>query len=159
MPTDSASSSPSSSSEIAIAALKIIEQIEVLFPEYLKNPADAAISTGNLGICIIDAEGHIYGRSIGPTVLRKRELFRVAWVKASQVWITGMKTFDYEREVFNRTIDESKHGSISHPELIGWEGGQPITLKNGAKIFIGVSGMRGIKDLEIAVNAVAAAGV
>ena len=158
MVSESSSMPSPSTAEIAAAALKIIEQIEVLFPEYLKNPQDAAISTGNLGVCIIDADGHIYGRSLGPTVLRKRDLFRVAWVKASQVWITGMKTYDYERELFNGKIDASKHGGISNPDLIGWEGGQPITLKNGAKISIGVSGMRGINDLEIAVRAVAAAG-
>ena len=158
MANDSSSPSSPSAAEIATAALKIIEQIEALFPEYLKNPEDATISTGNLGVCIIDAEGHIYGRSLGPTTLRKRDLFRVAWTKASQSWITGMKTFEYERELFSRKIEASKHGGISNPDLIGWEGGQPITLKNGAKIFVGVSGMRGVNDLEIAVRAVAAAG-
>ncbi|HEY9153857.1 MAG TPA: heme-binding protein [Opitutaceae bacterium] len=159
MASDTSSPASPSTAEIATAALKIIEHIEALFPEYLKNPQDAAISTGNLGVCIIDAEGHIYGRSLGPTPLRKRELFRVAWVKASQVWITGMKTYDYERKLFNGELEAGKHGGISNPDLIGWEGGQPITLKNGAELSIGVSGMRGINDLEIAVRAVAAAGV
>ncbi len=152
----SSETSPSqvTSSETARKAGLIIAQIEALFPEYLKNPQDAAISTGHLGVCIIDADGNVFGRVVGPTMLRKRELFRVAWTKASQVWITGIKTFDYEKQVFNGTIDESKHGSISHPDLIGWEGGQPITLKNGTRLSIGVSGLRGINDLEIAVRAI-----
>jgi hypothetical protein len=30
-----------------------------------------------------------------------RESFRVAWTKASQVWITGMKTGEYEKKIFN----------------------------------------------------------
>jgi glc operon protein GlcG len=39
------------------------------------------------------------------------------------------------------------------PDLIGWEGGQPLTLKDGRKLFVGFSGIRGIYDLEIMVKA------
>jgi uncharacterized protein GlcG (DUF336 family) len=147
-----------SNPNLAVAAEKIIDQIEKLLPEYLANPEDLAISTGNLGVCIIDASGHVFGRVLGPNRIRARELFRVAWIKASQVWITGIKTVEYEKRVYAGTIDESKFG-ISRPDLIGWEGGQPITLQDGTTLSIGVSGIRGIHDLEIAVRAVAAAGI
>ena len=43
--------------------------------------------------------------------------------------------------------------------MIGWEGGQPITLKDGTKLAAGFSGIRGFNDLEIVVKAVAKAEV
>lgn len=146
------------SSELAAAAEQIITQIERLIPEYLKNPEDRQIANGNLAVCIIDPGGRIHGRVFGTGRIRGREAFRVAWIKASQTWITGMKTGEYEKAVYAETIDEGKFG-ISRPDLIGWQGGQPITLKNGTVLSIGVSGIRGIYDLEIAVRAVEAAGL
>jgi glc operon protein GlcG len=41
--------------------------------------------------------------------------------------------------------------------LIGWEGGQPLSLKNGSNLSVGFSGFRGVTDLEIMVRALAVA--
>jgi glc operon protein GlcG len=57
-----------------------------------------------------------------------RRSYRIAWTKASQVWLTGVKTGEYERMVFNKEIGENENG-IEAPDLIGWQGGQPLTLK------------------------------
>jgi glc operon protein GlcG len=37
--------------------------------------------------------------------------------------------------------------------LVGWLGGQPVTLRDGTKLSVGFSGFRGISDLEIVVKA------
>ena len=62
--------------------------------------------------------------------------------RASQVWITGFKTNEYERMIFT---DQMDYG-ICLPDLVGYEGGQPITLRDGTKLSIGFSGS---SDLEI----------
>ncbi len=142
----------------SIVAEKIIAEMAKLIPEYLQNPEEQKIANGNLAVCIIDESGEVRGRIFGDFRPRGREAFKVAWVKASQVWLTGMKTGEYERAVFNGEIDEHKAG-ISRPDLIGWLGGQPFTLKDGTKISVGVSGIRGVSDLEIAVRAIAATGL
>ena len=49
-------------------------------------------------------------------------------------------------------IDERKFG-IERPDYIGWQGGQPITLKDGTILSVGFSGFRGIVDLEIVIRA------
>ncbi len=133
---------------------KIIEESEKLIPYYLKNEEDERIANGNVSVCIIDPEGRVYGRMFGTNKIRARESFRVAWTKASQVHITGMKTGQYEKLAFNNEIDENKFG-IERPDYIGWEGGQPITLADGTVLAVGFSGFRGVVDLEIVVKAVA----
>ncbi|MDP2890359.1 MAG: hypothetical protein Q8P34_15515, partial [Bacteroidota bacterium] len=80
--------------------------------------------------------------------LRGRDSFKIAWTKASQVWITGYKTNEYERMIFTDQMDYHTFG-ISLPDLIGYEGGQPITLPDGTKLAVGFSGFRGGSDLEI----------
>jgi glc operon protein GlcG len=134
---------------------KIITAIEGLLPGFLANPEDYSVGGGNVAVCIIDEQGVVYGRMFGPDKNRTRQAFKIAWVKASQVWITWMKTGEYERAVFTGAVDEDTFGVI-RPDFIGWEGGQPFTLKNGTRLSAGVSGMRGVSDLEIAVRAVAA---
>jgi len=90
----------------------------------------------------------------GTNKIRARESYRVAWTKASQVHITGMKTGEYERLAFNNELDEEKFG-IERPDYIGWEGGQPIMLSDGTILAAGFSGFRGVVDLEIIVKALA----
>jgi uncharacterized protein GlcG (DUF336 family) len=131
----------------------LIESIEKLIPEYMANAIDKNITGGNLAVCIIDEENNVYGKLIGPDKNKSRQSYKNAWTKASQVWITGYKTSEYETLVFTKQIDESKFG-ISRPDLIGWEGGQPVTLKDGTKLSIGFSGFRGTTDLEIVVRAI-----
>ena len=131
---------------------QLIEESEKLMPGYMQNEDDKRIANGNCAICIIDPDGGIHGRIFGTNKVRNREAFRVAWTKASQVHITGMKTGDYEKLAFNNEIDERKFG-IERPDYIGWQGGQPITLKDGTILSVGFSGFRGIVDLEIVVRA------
>ena len=132
---------------------QLFAAIEKLIPEYMRIPEDKPISNGNVAICIIDEEGSVYGRMFGENRPRQRQSYRVAWTKASQVWLTGIKTGEYERRLFNGEIPENANG-IENPDLIGWVGGQPITLRDGTKLSIGFSGFRGTTDLEIVVRAI-----
>jgi glc operon protein GlcG len=132
---------------------EILNTISSLIPEYMQRPEDKSISNGNVAICIIDEEGMVYGRMYGDNRPRLRQSYRVAWTKASQVWLTGIKTGEYERRVFNKEIPENANG-IENPDLIGWEGGQPITLPDGRKLSVGFSGFRGTTDLEIVIKAI-----
>jgi len=120
----------------------------------MQNIEDERIAHGNCAACIIDEDGNVYGRLYGTNKIRARESYRVAWTKASQVWITGLKTGEYEKKFFNNEIEEC---GIEAPDLIGWEGGQPLILKSGMKLSVGFSGIRGINDLEIMVKALDAA--
>jgi len=133
---------------------KIITEARKLIPEYMQNVEDERIAHGNVAVCIIDPEGKIYGSVFGTNKIRSRESFRVAWTKASQVYITGMKTGAFEKLAFNDEIDERKFG-IERPDYIGWEGGQPLTLADGTILAVGFSGFRGVIDLEILVRALA----
>ena len=144
------------SAQLAETIEKIILEAEKLIPHYMQNEADKRIANGNVSVCIIDPEGKIYGRMFGTNKIRSRESFRVAWTKASQVYITGMKTGEYEKLAFNNEIDEESFG-IERPDYIGWEGGQPITLPDGTVLAVGFSGFRGVVDLEIVVKALAEA--
>jgi len=135
---------------------KLFDEIEKLIPHYMAMPEEKNISMGNLAVCIIDDSGIVYGKMFGTDKPRLRRSYRVAWTKASQVWLTGVKTGEYERMVFNKEIGENENG-IEAPDLIGWQGGQPLTLKNGKKLSVGFSGFRGVTDLEIMVKALAAA--
>lgn len=142
------------SAELANTIEKIIEEAEKFIPEFMQNEEDKRIANGNVSICIIDPEGRIYGRMFGTNKIRARESFRVAWTKASQVHITGMKTGEFEKLAFNNEVDENKFG-IERPDYIGWEGGQPLTLSNGTVLAVGFSGFRGVVDLEIVIRALA----
>ncbi len=138
------------SQQLSDFVTKMFVEIEKLMPSYLQNPEDERIANGNCAACIIDAEGNVYGKLYGTNTIRARESFRVAWTKASQVMITGMKTGEYEKKFFNNEVADC---GIEVPDLIGWEGGQPLTLSDGTKLSVGFSGIRGIYDLEIMVKA------
>jgi len=127
------------------------KMLDLLIPEFEANPLDA-FAKGNVAVCVIDEEGNIYGKIWGTDKVTGRNFFKNAWIKASQVWITGMQTGEYEKRLYNNEFDEEKYG-ISKPDLIGWEGGQPIKLKNGTQYSVGFSGFRGINDLEIVAKA------
>ena len=142
--------------EMLVFINRIYSAIEKMIPLYMQVPEDKSISNGNLAVCIIDENGQIHGRMFGTNKPRLRQSYRVAWTKASQVWLTGVKTGAYERMVFNKEVDENANG-IEAPDLIGWEGGQPLTLKNGTKLSVGFSGFRGTTDIEIMVKALAEA--
>ncbi len=135
---------------------RILDAIENMIPSYMEDPADKSISNGNVAACIIDDMGNVYGKMYGTNKPRLRQSYRVAWTKASQVWLTGVRTGEYERMVFNKQIGENANG-IEAPDLIGWEGGQPLAMTNGKILSVGFSGFRGVTDLEIMVKALAIA--
>ncbi len=131
---------------------KVFAEIENLIPAYMQNPEDKSIANGNVAVCIIDEKGMVYGRMFGTNKPRLRQSYKVAWTKASQVWLTGVKTGEYEKMVFNQLVEENGNG-IEAPDLIGWQGGQPLTLPGGSRLSVGFSGFRGVVDLEIMVKA------
>ena len=132
----------------------IIAAAEKRVPEYLVIDEDRNNNNGNCAICIVDATGGVQGKMFGTDKIRQRQSFRIAWIKASQVWITGLKTGEYETLVYAGKVDEDKYG-ISRPDFIGWEGGQPIVVDGQTRLSVGFSGFRGISDLEIVQKAVA----
>jgi uncharacterized protein GlcG (DUF336 family) len=131
---------------------KMFAEIERLIPFYMQNPADKNIANGNVAVCVIADDGTVLGRMFGKDKPRLRQSYKVAWTKASQVWLTGVKTGEYEKMVFNQLVEENGNG-IEAPDLIGWQGGQPLTLPDGSKLSVGFSGFRGLVDLEIMVKA------
>jgi uncharacterized protein GlcG (DUF336 family) len=132
---------------------KIIAAVEKRVPEYLAIEEDRSRTDGNSALCIIDDSGRVFGKMFGTDKLKQRHVFRVAWTKASQVWITGIKTGEYEKLVFTGQIDDKQFG-ILRPDFIGWEGGQPIAVDGTTKLSIGFSGFRGSSDLEIVQKAI-----
>jgi uncharacterized protein GlcG (DUF336 family) len=132
---------------------RLIRKLEELVPLAMKREEDKAISNGNAAVCIIDESGEIFGKMfINTSKIRARESFRIAWIKASQVWLTGVNTGEYEKKVYSGEISEGIAG-ISKPDFIGWEGGQPVILKDGSQLSVGFSGFRGVTDLEIVLKA------
>ena len=134
---------------------RLFEALEKLIPEYMADPLDSCKANGNVSVCIIDEAGQVYGKIFGDFKPKGRETFGIAWTKASQVWLTGYKTREYERLVFTNEIAVGAHG-IRTPDLIGWAGGQPLTLPDGTKLSVGFSGFRGVSDIEIMEKALAA---
>ena len=133
---------------------ELIAAVEKRVPEYLAVEEDRKRTEGNCALCIIDDVGEVYGKMFGDDKIRRRHVFRIAWLKASQVWITGLKTGEYEKLVFTGQIDEHQYGII-RPDFIGWEGGQPIAVDGRARLSVGFSGFRGSSDLEIVQKALA----
>ena len=134
--------------------VRLIQKLEEIIPLYMKKDEDKGVSNGNVAVCLIDEAGGVFGKVFANNnKIRARESFRVAWIKASQVWLTGMKTGEYEKKVYSGELSEGISG-INKPDFIGWEGGQPIILKDGSKLSIGFSGFRGVTDLEIVLKAI-----
>ena len=132
---------------------QIIDAVVALVPEYLANPDDRNISGGNWAICIIDEDNNVCGKLFGNDKVQGRQSYKIAWIKASQSWITGYKTGEYEKLVYSGQVDDGQYG-IQKPDFLGWEGGQQVTLKDGTKLGIGFSGFRGTSDLEIVNRAI-----
>lgn len=133
-------------------SLKLMKWVDANIAVYLKNPEDYAISDGNVALCIVEKDGTVHGKMYGDDMNHKRNSFAFAWKKASQVWITGMSTGDFERKVFNKEINEYAYG-IHRPDYIGWIGGQPVKLKNDDILSVGFSGFRGETDIQIILDA------
>jgi len=135
----------------------IFSAIEKLVPVFDAQPRNS-FTEGNVAICIIDENHQVFGRMFGTDRIRMRKVYDTAWTKASQVWITGMKTLEYERKVFNNEVDYKSFG-ILPPDFIGWRGGQPVVLKDGTRLSIGFSGFTGEADTEIVAAAIEDLGI
>ena len=127
---------------------KMIESMTMQIPTYKNSAPDWSIGEGNVAVCIIDDTGNIYGKIWGNDKIRGRKYYDVAYRKASQVWITGYKTGEFERLVFTDKLNYRDFG-IELPDLMGWQGGQPIQLDAETRISCGFSGFKGINDLAI----------
>jgi len=127
---------------------KMFESISVQIPGYKSSEADWTISQGNVAVCIIDDAGNIYGKIWGNDKLKGRKFYDIAYRKASQVWITGYATNEYEKLVFSDKLNYRDFG-IELPDLMGWQGGQPIQLDVDTCISCGFSGFKGVNDLAI----------
>lgn len=127
---------------------RIFENITAQIPAFKSSDIDWKISDGNVAACLIDDAGNIYGKIWGADKLKGRKFYDVAYRKASQVWITGYKTGEYERLVFTDKLNYRDFG-IELPDLMGWEGGQPIQLDAETRISCGFSGFKGVNDLGI----------
>lgn len=128
-----------------------LEAFKPQITRFMGVPEDACISNGNVAVCLIDAHGGIHGQCFGTDPIRQRQSFQVAWRKASLVWLTGTETGEYERMVFTGQVPENANG-IDNPDLIGWVGGQPVTLNNGLTFSVGFSGFRGSTDKQIVLD-------
>ena len=135
---------------------KMFDSLSAQIPAYKNSEADWKISQGNVAVCIIDDAGNVYGKIWGDDKLRGRRYYDVAYRKASQVWITGYATNEYERLVFTDKINYKDFG-IELPDLMGWQGGQPIQLDAETRISCGFSGFKGVNDLAIVKKAAAEA--
>lgn len=137
-----------SNEELQQVINKILQSISAQIPSYKTSEPDWKISSGNVAVCIINNEGSIYGKIWGNDKIKGRAFYDVAYRKASQVWITGYKTGEYERLVFSDKLNHRDYG-IELPDLMGWEGGQPLQLDAETRISCGFSGFKGINDLAI----------
>jgi uncharacterized protein GlcG (DUF336 family) len=135
---------------------KMFESISAQIPAFENSEPDWSISKGNVAVCIIDDAGNVFGKIWGSDKLKGRRYYDVAYRKASQVWITGYKTGEFERLVFTDKLNYRDFG-IELPDLMGWEGGQPIQLDAETLISCGFSGFKGVNDLAIVKQAAAEA--
>jgi uncharacterized protein GlcG (DUF336 family) len=127
---------------------RMMESMTAQIPAFKNSAPDWNISDGNVAVCIIDDAGNIYGKIWGSDKLRGRKFYDVAYRKASQSWITGYDTGEYEKLVFTDQLNYRDFG-IELPDLIGWQGGQLIQLDAGTRISCGFSGFKGVNDLAI----------
>jgi len=134
---------------------QLVKEVDRLMPEYLQDPVDLQMSSGNAAFCAIDASGQVRGRIFGPDQGRGRWCFGIVTRKVLQVWATGYATGHFEEQVYAGKLDEGTYG-INRPDFIGWKGGVPLELADGTLLAAAFSGFRGEKDVEIVERAAAA---
>jgi len=142
-------------SEITAVATQLIGEIEKLIPAAMQNPEDRDNSQGNVTLMIIAEDGRIFGRMFGTDNRVRRGTSRIAWQKATQVWMTAQATGQFEKQVYGGAqVDPGQFG-LQHPDLIGWDGGLPVIAGDGSKLAVAMSGFSGKTDCNIIRNAVA----
>ena len=127
---------------------KMIESMTAQVPTYKNSAPDWNNCQGNVAACIIDDAGNVYGKIWGDDKLRGRRVYDIAYRKASQSWITGYNTGEFERLVFTDNLNYRDFG-IDLPDLIGWKGGQVIQLDADTRIYCGFSGFKALTDVAI----------
>jgi glc operon protein GlcG len=143
------------SAELTTAATQLIAEVEKLIPAAMQHPEDRDNSQGNVTLLIIAEGGQIFGRMFGNDNRTRRGTSRVAWQKATQVWMTGQATGKFEKQVYGgANVDPDQFG-LQHPDLIGWDGGLPVVAQDGTKFAVAVSGFSGVTDCQIIRDAVA----
>jgi len=131
----------------------LFDALETEVATYKKSPEDWNICNGNVAVCLITDEGNVHGRLFGNNKLVQRTSYANAYKKASQVWITGQNTNDFERVVFGGGVDPEEYSPIELPDLIGWLGGQRLEINDRITVSIGFSGFRGFNDVRIVQDA------
>ena len=142
------------SAEISVYAERLISEIAKLLPDCMQNAEDRDNSRGNVTLFIVADTGQFFGKMFGDDRVRQRGTCRIAWQKATQVWLTGMATGRYEEAVYAKRVDPSKYG-INHPDFIGWDGGLPVALEGGTRLSVAMSGFTGDTDCSVIRRAVA----
>jgi uncharacterized protein GlcG (DUF336 family) len=141
--------------EITATATQLIAEVEKLIPAAMQNPEDRDNSRGNVTLLIIAEGGQIFGRMFGDDNRTRRGTSRIAWQKATQVWMTGQATGKFEKQVYGSAgVDPGQFG-LQHPDLIGWDGGLPLAARDGTKFAAAMSGFSGKTDCNIIRQAVA----
>lgn len=141
--------------QLTAAATQLIAEIEQLIPECMENPEDRDNSHGNVTLLIIAEGGQMFGRMFGTDNRVRRGTSRIAWQKATQVWMTAQSTGRFEQQVYGpANLDPGKFG-LQHPDLIGWEGGLPVVAADGTRFAVAMSGFSGKTDCAIIREAVA----
>jgi len=139
--------------ELTQTVEQLIAAIEQLIPSCLENPDDRR-NEGNVSLFIVAEGGQIFGRMFGTDSVRRSGTCKIAWQKATQVWMTGYPTGRYEELVFSKQLDPKPFGIIP-PDFIGWEGGLPVVAADGTRLAVAVSGFTGATDCSIIRRAVA----
>lgn len=141
-------------SNVSSPAQLLVDEVERLLPEFLRDPIDRDMSRGNAAVCAIDPSGRFHGRIFGDDKAKGRWCFGIGSRKVIQVWSTGYATGKFEELVYAGKLDESTFG-VNRPDFIGWEGGVALQTADGALLAAAFSGFRGVKDVEIIVRAAA----
>lgn len=143
-----------SSTPLVSPAAAMVEAVARLVPEFLQDPIDRDMCQGNAAVCIVEPGGRFCGRIFGSDAARGRWYFGIAGRKVMQVWATGYATGRFEELVYSGRLDEAKFG-INRPDFIGWQGGVPLLLPDGAMMAAAFSGFRGVNDVAIIERAAA----
>src|SRR4051812_30086577 len=101
--------------DLTTAATQLITEIEKLIPAAMQNPEDRDNSQGNVTLLIIAQDGQIFGRMFGTDHRIRRGTSRIAWQKATQVWMTHQATGQFEKQVYGpANVDPGQFG-LQHP--------------------------------------------
>jgi hypothetical protein len=86
---------------IAEFARAFIAEVEALLPGYNASPEDFVLNKGNVAVAVIGPDGEYFGRMFGAGISTSIQCARVAMKKATQVWVTGLATGEFERKAFS----------------------------------------------------------